>query len=230
MATVLEEEAGSTPVMQGDTPPRRVYVLDDEPQVLEIIQIQLATAGFDVVTFNSPEPFLSQLATIPPGVVLVDQRMPPHADGLEVQRRLQERPNCFKVIMLSGYPETRIAVQAMKQGAITVLDKPYNKDELLRVLAIAFAELERTMTESAGLPDALPSGQLYLEFLSPRERAVIDLVYQGETNKSVGITLGISIKTVEKHRGKAMKKMHVNSLAELIRLIDRELPQIDMDT
>lgn len=229
MTTILEREADSMPGLNEVTPPQRVYVLDDEPQVLEIIQIQLASAGFDVVTFDSPEPFLSQLATIPSGVVLVDQRMPPHADGLEVQRRLQERPNDFKVIMLSGYPETRIAVQAMKLGAVTVLDKPYNKDELVRALGVAFAELERSMAENAGLPKALPGGKLYLDLLSRREREVIDLVYHGETNKSVGITLGISIKTVEKHRGKAMKKMHVNSLAELIRLIDRERPQVDMD-
>jgi len=181
------------------------------------------------MTFDSPEPFLSRLATLASGVVLVDQRMPPHADGLEVQRRLQQRPHDFKVILLSGYPETRIAVQAMKQGAVTVLDKPYNKDELLRALGIAFTELDRSLTEGDGLPKALPGGQLYLETLSHREREVIDLVYHGETNKSVGIKLGISIKTVEKHRGKAMKKMHVSSLAELIRLMDRELPQLDME-
>ncbi len=229
MTTVLEVEVHAATGMPVTLPPRRVYVLDDEPLVLEIIQMQLASAGFDVVTYDSPVPLLSQLATLPAGVVLVDQRMPPHADGLEVQRRLQERPHDFKVIMLSGYPDTRIAVQAMKQGAVTVLDKPYNKGELLQALEIAFAELERSMTENSGLPKALPGGQLYLETLSPREREIIDLVYRGETNKSVGITLGISIKTVEKHRGKAMKKMHVNSLAELIRLIDRELPQIDKD-
>lgn len=205
---------------------RRVYVVDDEIQVLEIIEIQLGAAGFEVVTFSSPEPFLAQLPDLPSGVVLADQRMP-FADGLEVQRRLRDRPNDFKMILLSGFPETRIAVEAMRQGAITVLDKPYNKEELLLALNTAFTELERTIYEDSGLPDPLPGGQLYLESLSKREREVIDLVYRGETNKSVAITLGISIKTVEKHRGKAMRRMHVSSLAELIRLMDRELPQLD---
>lgn len=65
-------------------------------------------------------------------------------------------------------------------------------------------------------------GEKYIDRLSDRERQVIDYVYEGATNKKIAILLGISIKTVEKHRGKAMKKMNVSSLAELIRLIDRE--------
>jgi len=214
-----------TPEVSGDVSPasRRVYVLDDEIQVLQVIEIQLTTAGFDVMTFSSPKPFLAQLSSLQPGVVLVDQRMP-FADGLEVQRLLRKRRNAFKLILLSGFPETRIAVEAMRRGAVTVLDKPYNKDELLSELETAFAELDRSVSDHSGLPEMLPDGRLYIESLSRRERQVIDLVYQGETNKSVAINLGISIKTVEKHRGKTMKKMHASSLAELIRLLDREPP------
>lgn len=226
MASTVDQLTTQEVSTEGSDSLRRVYVVDDEIQVLEIIEIQLEAAGFDVVTFSSPEPFLSQLPTLAAGVVLADQRMP-FADGLEVQRRLRERPNDFKLILLSGFPETRIAVEAMRQGAVTVLDKPYNKEELINSLNTAFSELERSITEDAGLPELLPGGKLYLDSLSKREREVIDLVYRGETNKSVAITLGISIKTVEKHRGKAMRKMHVSSLAELIRLMDRELPQID---
>ncbi len=111
----------------------------------------------------------------------------------------------------------------MKRGAVTVLDKPYHKDQLLASLEDAFAILDRASNDEQGLPPVLPNGELYLDRLSERERQVVDLVYDGETNKSIGIRLGISIKTVEKHRGKAMKKMAVASLAELIRVMDREL-------
>jgi len=124
---------------------------------------------------------------------------------------------------LSGYPETRVAVEAMRHGAVTVLDKPYNRDQLLASLEEAFDALARAATDDKGLPAVLPDGTQYLDRLSSRERQVVDLVYKGETNKSIGIQLGISIKTVEKHRGKAMKKMEVSSLAELIRLMEREL-------
>jgi two-component system, LuxR family, response regulator DctR len=106
---------------------------------------------------------------------------------------------------------------------VTVLDKPYNHEQLLASLDDAFDAIARAATDDAGLPVVLPDGTLYLDRLSSRERQVVDLVYKGETNKSLGIQLGISIKTVEKHRGKAMKKMAVSSLAELIRLMEREL-------
>ena len=114
----------------------------------------------------------------------------------------------------------------MRQGAVSVLDKPLDRAELLLSVSAAFSKLERSMVEDVGLPEARPDGRLYIELLSKRERGVIDLVYRGETNKSVGIALGVSIKTVEKHRGTAMRKMQVSCLAELIRLMDRELPQI----
>ena len=202
---------------------RHVYVIDDEVPVLEVIRLHLEAIGFSVTTYSAPNSFLDALAELPSGVVIADQRMP-YANGLDIQQRLKEFPAAFKVILLSGFPETRVAVEAMRQGAVTVLDKPYNRDELLASLNLAFDELGRSVADEQGLPDALPGGQLYLNGLSRREREVIDLIYRGATNKSASIALGISIKTVEKHRGNAMRKMHVASLAELIRLMDRELP------
>lgn len=200
---------------------RRVYVLDDEVQVLEVIEMQLNAAGFDVVTFNSSLTFLDRAAELPSGVIISDQRMP-EIDGLTVQKNLQQLGNKFQVIMLSGFPETRIAVEAMKHGAVTVLDKPYKKDQLISSIEEAFQTLQRATADDAGLPPILPGGERYLEKLSKRERQIVDQVYIGQTNKSIAIALEISIKTVEKHRGKAMRKMCVSSLAELIRLIDRE--------
>lgn len=200
---------------------RRVYVLDDEVQVLEVIDMQLKAAGFDVVTFNRSLDFLDCAADLPSGVIISDQRMP-EIDGLTVQKHLHQLSHKFQIILLSGFPETRIAVEAMKHGAVTVLDKPYRKEQLIGSIEEAFSALQRATAEDAGLPPILPAGERYQDRLSNRERQIVDQVYVGQTNKSIAITLGISIKTVEKHRGKAMKKMCVFSLAELIRLIDRE--------
>jgi len=222
MLTTLAQET----TVEGADSLDRVYVIDDEIQVLEIVEIQLKAAGFDVQTFPSPELFLQQLPSLAPGVVLSDQRMP-SIDGLEVQRQLRQRPNDFKMILLSGFPETQVVVEAMRQGAINVLDKPFDREDMLMSLRTAFSALKRALVEDTRLPGALPDGRLYLETLSPREREVVDLIYWGETNKSIGIILGISVKTVEKHRGKAMKKMNASCLADLIRLMDRELPQTE---
>ncbi|MCR9200447.1 MAG: response regulator [Planctomycetaceae bacterium] len=198
-----------------------IYVIDDELQVLEVIEMQLTAVGYNVKSFSRPTEFLSQLESLPKGIVISDQRMP-EVEGLGVQQAVKPYPHKFQLILLSGYPETRVAVEAMKQGAVTVLDKPYNKEQLLSSIEEAFDQLRTGVRDDAGLPPILPGGETYGSRLSSRERQVIDLVYEGETNKSIGIKLGISIKTVEKHRGKAMRKMEVSSLAELVRLIDRE--------
>jgi len=202
-------------------PARHVYVLDDEVQVLEVIEVQLKAAGYQVSTYSRGAEFLRDLDKLPAGVVLSDQCMP-EVDGLTVQKRLLPFGHKFRLILLSGYPETSVAVQAMKQGAVTVLDKPYNKEQLLSAIGEAFDTLAHASIDEDGLPPVLEGGEQYLKRLSSRERQVVDLVYEGKTNKSIGIQLGISIKTVEKHRGKAMKKMEVASLAELIRLMGRE--------
>ncbi|HIE98429.1 MAG TPA: response regulator transcription factor [Planctomycetes bacterium] len=201
---------------------RLVYVLDDEIQVLEVIELQLNAVGYSVITYASAAEFLENIHDLLPGVVVSDQRMP-GVSGLNVQQQLRKFSSRFQLILLSGYPETRVVVEAMRQGAVTVLDKPYNRDQLLASLEEAFDALARAATDDHGLPAILSDGTQYLDRLSSRERQVVDLVYKGETNKSIGIQLGISIKTVEKHRGKAMKKMEVSSLAELIRLMEREL-------
>lgn len=218
-------EQGAKAPQTAVTENRRVYVLDDEPQVREVIEMQLRAAGYDVVTFSSSLDFLVQVDRLPGGVLVSDQRMP-DVDGLTLQKRLHDLGQPFQVILLSGFPETRVAVQAMKQGAVTVLDKPYNKGQLLSSIEDAFKILNRAGTEEQGLPPILPMGERYVDRLTQREREVIGHVYEGQTNKAIAIALGISIKTVEKHRGKAMKKMLVTSLAELIRLLDRERTRV----
>lgn len=220
-SAVVTQEANGVGTLEERESARSVYVIDDEVQVLEVIEMQLTAAGFAVQAFMRPQDFLQKLDQLEPGVVISDQRMP-EIEGLKVQQELKNWSHKFQLIILSGYPETRVAVQAMKQGAVTVLDKPYDKAKLLESLDEAFVALSRAILEDTGLPPILPNGDTYADRLSTRERQVVELVYEGETNKSIGIHLGISIKTVEKHRGKAMRKMEVNSLAELVRLIDRE--------
>jgi FixJ family two-component response regulator len=144
-------------------------------------------------------------------------------EGLDVQRYLSSRPNDFRVILVTAFPRTSLAVAAMKSGAVTVLDKPFDRRELIDAVEEGFRQLHDAEMIDHALPPVLPENETYLKRLSEREREVIQMVYDGSTNKAIGIQLGISTKTVEKHRGKAMKKMQVLSLASLVRLMDREL-------
>ncbi|MCA9060132.1 MAG: response regulator transcription factor [Planctomycetaceae bacterium] len=199
----------------------RVYVIDDDASVLAVVESMLRQAGYDVVAFLSSTRFLAQMGNLPRGVVVTDQVMH-DAEGTEVQRRLSARPNDFRVILVTAFPRTSLAVAAMKAGAVTVLDKPFDRAELLDAISEGFRQLEEMSSDEQTLPPLLPEGQTFFDRLSEREQEVIRQVYEGATNKSIGIQLGISIKTVEKHRGKGMKKMQVGSLAGLIRLLDRE--------
>jgi len=219
-AAVTSEVAGSGLVQETEL--RRIYVIDDDASILKIIQMQLESEGYDVVLYSLSSEFLDDLPDLEPGIVVSDQCMP-MVEGLDIQVALQDRSPRLPMILLSGVPETRVSVQAMRQGAITVLDKPFRKSELVSAVLEAFDVLRHSLSSADTLPPQLPDGGRYLDRLSARERQVVDEVYKGETNKSVGIRLAISIKTVEKHRGKAMKKMEVESLAQLVRMMDREL-------
>lgn len=208
-----------TNLEQTDSPP--IYIVDDDPEVLKMMYMVLSRASYQATCFNHPVSFLNSLPELRAGIVITDQNMPV-VDGLELQRELFQYDETFQLIVISGYPNTSVAVQAMRTGAVTVLDKPCPKAELLKAVEDAGHEFHKKQLSNVGLPVPLPRGQSYLERLTPRESEVVDLVYQGLTNKAIGIQLEIAMKTVEKHRKSVMEKLEVSSLASLIRLIERE--------
>ncbi len=174
--------------------------------------------------FAAPAELLSASQELPPGVVVISSESAA-PNSLDHQIALIHRLASFRVILLAAFPRASFVVAAMKAGAVTVLDRPLDPEVLLAAVAEGFAQIDQaTVLEEAdaSLPPVIPHGQSYLDRLSERERDVMQLVFEGATNKSIGIRLGISIKTVEKHRGRAMKKLEVCSLAGLIRLMDRE--------
>ena len=207
---------------QGQTPRLRVYAVDDDPNVLSVLRTMLSHAGYDTVCYPSAVSFLNDLALLPRGVVITDQVMP-EITGLNLHQQLRTlRPHDFRLILITAFPRTSLTVEAMKLGAITVLDKPFDRHELLQAVEDGILRLNTVSESDLPLPPPLPGGARYLDLLSDREREIILMVYQGSTNKSISIRLGLSIKTVEKHRARGMRKMHVSSLAALVRLIDRE--------
>lgn len=207
---------------QGQSTRLRVYAVDDDPNVLSVLRTMLSHAGYDVVCYPSAVSILQDISLLPRGVVITDQVMP-ELTGLHLHQQLRTlRPLDFRLILITAFPRTSLTVEAMKLGAITVLDKPFDRNELLQAVEDGFQRLNAVSESDQPLPPPLPGGESHLDLLSDREREIILMVYQGSTNKSISIRLGLSIKTVEKHRARGMRKMHVSSLAALVRLIDRE--------
>ena len=193
-----------------------VYIVDDEPFVRSFLSRLLTSNGYQAVAFVSADELLGRDLASVPGCVLLDLFLP-GLGGLEVQRVLQERAPHLPIIFMSGRGTVPLSVEAMKNGAMDFFTKPLDTQKLLQAVSRA---LERssaalvTRTQDAVFEERVRS-------LSPRQVEVIRLVAVGRLNKQIATELEILEKTVKVHRARAMKKLGVKSVAELVRLADR---------
>jgi len=191
-----------------------VVVVDDDPALLRLIRKLLETAGRKVETYASAAEFLEGWRRDRPGCLVLDVRMP-GMSGLALQERLSADQISIPILIITGYGDVPVAVQAMRQGAFDFIEKPFSGQILVDRIAAALDEDARRRV-ARGQRNEI---QRRIQSLTPRERQVMDLVVQGRPNKSVGTALGLSPKTVEVHRANVMKKMAAGSLAELVRMV-----------
>lgn len=192
---------------------RNVYVVDDDISVRRSVSFALATAGFAVRAFGTGRDFLDAADALAPGCVLLDLRMP-DLGGFAVLRELGERRRRFPVVTITGYGDIETAVNAMKLGSRDFLEKPFSDAALLSVLDSVFASLPREV-EAEGerlRAEGLVAG------LTPRERELLEGLVAGLSNKGVANKLGVSVRTVEMHRGNLMDRLGVKSLADVVRI------------
>jgi two-component system response regulator FixJ len=189
-------------------------VVDDDEAVRDSLSALLESKDYIVASFAAAAEFLSVAATLRPGVLIADIRMP-EMDGLELQQRLKERSLQFPLIVITGHGDVPLAVRAMKAGAIDFIEKPFAMDVILDSIAIG---CKRLLTTGSQGDDFAAKAAERLSELSPRERDVLKGLLSGLPNKSIAYDLGISPRTVEIHRARVMEKMHARSLSELIRL------------
>ncbi len=194
-------------------PGQRVYVVDDDASARDSLCWLLGTEDIASSAYESAEAFLDHWSSEWSGCILVDVRMPGKS-GLKLQEDLNAMNNLMPVIVLTGHADVPVAIRAMKQGAYDFLEKPYSDDELLNSVKTALA-LER---EISNAESEKTRAAVALEKLTEREHEVMRLVVTGNTNKSIGVQLGISEKTVEIHRARVMEKTEAGSLSELVRI------------
>jgi FixJ family two-component response regulator len=192
-----------------------VFVVDDDEYVRRSLEQLIATTGFDVESCGSGEELLSVSRPGRPCCLLLDVSLP-CASGLELQRQVAAQKE-MPTIFITGRPDVHVAVQAMKAGAVDVLAKPVNHEQLSSAVHAAI-ELSRT----ALLRDAAMQQLRHCyASLTPREREVMGLVVLGLLNKQVAFELGISEITVKAHRGQVMRKMKADSLPHLVTMAAR---------
>ena len=184
-----------------------VFVVDDDPAVRDSIAMLVRSEGLAVRTFDSAGRFLIAWDRCAPGCLIVDLRLP-GLSGLDLQERLAGDDRAPPIIFLTGYGTVPAAVRALKAGAMDFLEKPFDPATLLaRVREALATDLERR------------SDTRRLDALTPREREILEQVAAGGTNKAVAADLGISVRTVELHRARGLRKLSVRSVAELVRLM-----------
>jgi FixJ family two-component response regulator len=191
---------------------RRVYVVDDDDAFRDSLRWLLESAGYRVALFSSAERFLASRQAGGGACLLLDVRMP-GLSGIELQAELNRRGDGIPVIFLTGHGDVPMAVEAVKKGAYDFVEKPFANTRLLALIEKAAALDEPARRERAEQQSAAAR----LDTLTERERAVLDRVCVGRRNKQIADELGISIKTVEAHRARAMEKMGAASIAEAVR-------------
>ena len=193
-----------------------IFLVDDDHVVRESVQNLLRSVGHIVEGFPSVEDCLERLQMESPAVLVLDVRLP-GVSGLEFQRRLRSADYRIPVIFVSGYGDIPITVQAMKDGALDFLTKPFRDQAFLDAVQQALEVSEVYRVEMRGLAQV----QGAYESLSQRERQITGLVIQGKINKQIGASIGISEVTVKVHRAHMMRKMNACNLADLVRMGDR---------
>jgi two-component system response regulator FixJ len=190
-----------------------VHVVDDDVAVRKSLAFLLASEGLPVRLHESASAFLEDVMSAEAGCIVTDVRMP-GIDGIELIRRLKERGITLPVIVITGHADVPMAVEAMKEGAIDFLEKPFGDDVFLTTVREALSRHEKSSHHGAQVAQV----QTRLEALTERERQVLDGLVAGKANKVIAYDLGISPRTVEIYRANVMAKMQARSLSELVRL------------
>lgn len=190
-----------------------VHVIDDDEAVRDSLQFLLGSAKLQVATYDSATAFLAALAGIKGGCVVTDVRMP-RMSGIELLRKLKASGIELPVIVMTGHGDISLAVEAMKEGAVDFLEKPYDDEALLKAVHAALDRYARETKREAEKSQIRER----LALLSQREREVLEGLIAGQANKVIAANLKISPRTVEIYRAHVMTKMQADSLSDLVRV------------
>jgi FixJ family two-component response regulator len=197
--------------MISDSP--TIFVIDDDASVRKSLSRLLESMGFTAETFGSAEEFLERGHFEGIGCIVLDVAMP-GLNGLELQDRLNKSEYTMPVIFITGHGDIPMSVTAMKKGAVDFLAKPFDDEGLLDAVRTAVEKDRKSHEARIEMRDI----RKRIDRLTPRETQILRYVISGMLNKQIAFHLNIAEKTVKIHRANIMEKLHVTSVADLVRL------------
>jgi len=193
-----------------------LYIVDDDPAIRASISDLMNSVGVSTRTFACAEDFLDARSANLSGCLLLDVRLP-GMNGMEMLAKLSESGFNIPIIIMTAHGDMAMVRKALKSGAVEFLVKPFRDEELLEAVEQAFAV--NCARQRAG--SLLNSIQTRAGTLTKREHQVMALVATGLTNKEIAEKLNLSVGTVKLHRGQMMRKMEVETLADLVKIWER---------
>jgi FixJ family two-component response regulator len=193
-----------------------VFIIDDDARMRTAMQRLLKSVGLRAESFATPQEFLQRRLPDGPNCLVLDVRLP-GMSGLDVQGRLIEAGLQIPIIFITGHGDIPMTVKAMKSGAVEFLTKPFRDQDLLDAIQQALVRENETWRQNHEIRKLKER----YETLTAREREVMGLLISGMLTKQIASRLGISEVTAQVHRGQAMRKMYVNSPAELGRIAEK---------
>lgn len=191
-----------------------VYVVDDDEAVLLSVKAMLSQHGYGCLCFLTAEEFLRNARLDQPGCVITDLQMP-EITGVELQQRLVDANSPLSVVVVTGVADVPTTVALMKRGAVTLLEKPYDHDDLIEAVQKGIAQSRETWA----LQQSQQSVRDRLQALSLDERRVMECMLTGQPNKAVAHRLELSMRTVDRRRQAVLEKMGVRTAPELALLL-----------
>lgn len=194
-----------------------VYVVDDDPAVRDALSLVLALEGFHVREFADGSSFLTAVRAHEPACIILDVHMPGRS-GLDILKELHNQNCAVPLFIISGQGDIPMAVDAIKNGALDFIEKPFNAETVVsRVREAIEAALRRRSAPASGATSArqFPGHEL----LTPREHQVLELIANGASNKEAGRQLGISPRTIEVHRARIMEKLGAKNTVDLVHIV-----------
>lgn len=186
-----------------------LYLVDDDRAVLDALRFMLESDDLALTCFDDGERFLAEVDLGLPACLILDCRMP-GLSGPELQQRLKAAQSPIAILFLTGHGDVPLAVESLKQGAVDFLQKPVQ-------LAPLLGAIERAWQTTRVAATRLEHQRAYRR-LPPREHQLLQLIAQGHKNQQIASMLCISVRTVEVCRASLMRRLEVESMAELMLL------------